>query len=1180
MVNNFLDWVKRMLQKIKKIIFSAQAKTEKVISQIKENSEIVEKTKDIFDAKILETITESHPWIKTSIEILGINFSIVRALAEIYKKATESSHPHELCHFACIAAFLKCMADAIYNDKPAQEMFVHKSSKEKEKIFGNKLSDLIKIEFLEYSNFHRGNMLGHEFFKLAKGAAEEGCDEIGYNRHQKTRILDHLQDKFEANFDLILSDGNTRENFAPLTDWLASGGGKGSDAIAALFTHAKYQRQLYRETRLFKAEPFALEDVYIDPNCKVITTSSEMQKPLTDTVLGFIKDPNFDQPIVIQGVAGSGKTSFTLHLCRKLMLMAEEFRPIRIQVKHMLNLSDPQLVKVLAASIRLGEDDDPKVPSLPDIDLEKFLKTHKISIKEKEDGETSKDICKYVLILDGWDEVSLSRNQSFREGIEKILEGVKTEFFQKKNIYRLPIRVILTGRPSDVISESRKFLDDETPILTIAPMDTAKFNEYIDKLAEKLKNPSLKTSEGWKSWSIPNPEFFKELFRNYEILNLPLLAFLAIKTIASIEKSPDKWEEVAKEMVKDKTSLYRSLIDTTCGNFGNPTGKDIKHKGEVTRNNLRPLLHLTAAAITVGGSEDISSYEVLKERLNNIKDLYGKGQPDEESIDEVISKDGLSSLIVCYYFKGGYNNLGCEFTHKSFREYLFAECLVETLKAFVKNVKRKLPTYDEEKYWEDFSGKDPHYKFSRNLAKLLAPQWLTPEVIQYLEALLSWEIKRAVNDDKEDFENSTEKLTIDKWKQIRDGLANLWGWWARGVHLRGKATLEDDDKTLKFETPYVYELMQWDTRVSRDSDQTIPVCMTSTIDGRLGDGLFRLCAVVHSEIANAEGWLKEDNQLESRKDGRLFFEDMVPKGDPLNPLNPWINAKALSPKPYKYQVEVTKGEQTWILFAPSGDSPKSFRSYCFRINSAVSRPGGEFPAKCSFNSVFLNEVKLAHFDFANADLKGSSFDGATFSYANLNNANLNYANLHRAKLDYANLHGAFLDHANLHDAGLHHANFYGATLHQANLNGAKLDNANLNLAKLDNANLNGADLNNANLNNADLNNANLDGANLSCANLNGANLYRANLYRATLNYATLNYAILNYAILDSATLNGATLNGANLDRANLEGANLKGANLGAEQLLSAFINEDTQVPPGLEAVKLQRLQKLKNEQET
>jgi uncharacterized protein YjbI with pentapeptide repeats len=833
------------------------------------------------------------------------------------------------------------------------------------------------------------------------------------------------------------------------------------------------------------------------------------------------------------------------------------FTPIRIPVKLLANLNNDNIgiVNKLFQAIRLGHNNKLSHSSTS-IEFGKLLQNSRIPLPG-----TNEDICRYVLILDGWDEVSLSRNQSFREGIEKILECVKTEFFQQKNIYRFPIRVILTGRPSDVISESRKFLDDKTPILTIAPMDTAKFNEYIDKLAEKLEKTSLKTSEGWKSWGIFNPEFFKKLFRDYEILNLPLLAFLAIRTIASIEKSPDKWEKVAKEMVKDKTSLYRSLIDTTCGNFGNPTGKDIKHKGEVNRNNLRPLLHLTAAAITVGGSENISSYKVLEERLNNIKDLYGKGQPDEESIDEVISKDGLSSLIVCYYFKGGYNNLGCEFTHKSFREYLFAECLVETLKVFVKSVKRKLPTYDEEKYWEDFSGKDPHYKFSRNLAKLLAPQWLTPEVIQYLEALLSWEIKRAVNDDKEDFENSTEKLTIDKWKQIRDGLANLWGWWARGVHLRGKATLEDDDKTLKFETPYVYELMQWDTRVSRDSDQTIPVCMTSTIDGRLGDGLFRLCAVLHSEIANAEGWLKEDNQLESRKDGRLFFEDMVPKGDPLNPLNPWINAKALSPKPYKYQVTVTRGEQTWILFAPSGDSPKSFRSYCFRINSGVSRPGGEFPAKCSFNSVFLNEVELAHFNFVNADLKGSSFDGATFSYANLNNANLNYANLHRAKLDYANLHGAFLDHANLHGAYLDHANFYGATLHQANLNGAKLDNANLN--------------------SADLNNANLDGANLNSANLNSANLYRANLYRASLNGASLNGAILNRASLNGTSLNSTSLSGANLNGASLRAADLSTAqDFTPTQLLFAFINKDTKVPPDLEAVKQQRLQDLKNEQES
>ena len=42
----------------------------------------------------------------------------------------------------------------------------------------------------------------------------------------------------------------------------------------------------------------------------------------------------------------------------------------------------------------------------------------------------------------------------------------------------------------------------------------------------------------------------------------------------------------------------------------------------------------------------------------------------------------LTRLMISFYFKGGQPEQGCEFAHKSFREYLFAECIVETLKEY------------------------------------------------------------------------------------------------------------------------------------------------------------------------------------------------------------------------------------------------------------------------------------------------------------------------------------------------------------------------------------------------------------------------------------------------------------------------------------------------------------------
>jgi hypothetical protein len=38
--------------------------------------------------------------------------------------------------------------------------------------------------------------------------------------------------------------------------------------------------------------------------------------------------------------------------------------------------------------------------------------------------------------------------------------------------------------------------------------------------------------------------------------------------------------------------------------------------------------------------------------------------------------------MISFYFKGGREDRGCEFLHKSFREYLYAEAVVEMLKDY------------------------------------------------------------------------------------------------------------------------------------------------------------------------------------------------------------------------------------------------------------------------------------------------------------------------------------------------------------------------------------------------------------------------------------------------------------------------------------------------------------------
>jgi hypothetical protein len=95
-------------------------------------------------------------------------------------------------------------------------------------------------------------------------------------------------------------------------------------------------------------EPYALRHIYIDTGCGILTRAQIEEKgadgrpkrrpfseekdnggrhPLLDTVLNLVGSPIFREPIVIQGSAGSGKSSFTLQLAAAALLFATSLDP-------------------------------------------------------------------------------------------------------------------------------------------------------------------------------------------------------------------------------------------------------------------------------------------------------------------------------------------------------------------------------------------------------------------------------------------------------------------------------------------------------------------------------------------------------------------------------------------------------------------------------------------------------------------------------------------------------------------------------------------------------------------------------------------------------------------------------------------------------------------------------------
>ena len=99
----------------------------------------------------------------------------------------------------------------------------------------------------------------------------------------------------------------------------------------------------YHDAPVFQKEPYALADVYIEPECGLLLWEQVQndkkdpfkekdecggREPMLDTVLSLIGDPDFSDLINIQAGPGAGKSAFTYRLASQLI--DEGLQPIII----------------------------------------------------------------------------------------------------------------------------------------------------------------------------------------------------------------------------------------------------------------------------------------------------------------------------------------------------------------------------------------------------------------------------------------------------------------------------------------------------------------------------------------------------------------------------------------------------------------------------------------------------------------------------------------------------------------------------------------------------------------------------------------------------------------------------------------------------------------------------------
>lgn len=1007
-------------------------------------TDAVDKLKEDESKGWAAAVVAASPWLHDAAEAVAEEIPFIRATLKLFKKWLEVDNPYEIGTIACTLAYQQSVRQAI--EAVSVSVISYRQAPKIERSVREGVFKLAPAEGADLRTFSREYVLQHPFVQRADKLLAESLQAGGLAQKEQKAVVHQVHQNFVENLDLLFTNTKTRDRFAPFHDRIKLGTQE-NRAYAALDIHAEFQREQFNERPLFNIEPFALKDIYIDTECGVCAweqikaglrpfdEASGGRIDLLASVMQRITDEKFEEAIVIQGSAGAGKSSFTLRLA--VRLLEEGFIPIRIQLKR-LSFRD-SLIEAIEKALEFEVDGQQTERSL--IPRKGTLLDGRIF--DQQYG--SAGISRYVLILDGWDELSVGATETLRDKAARVLHDVREEMLRNR---AWKVRVVITGRPSADVSEAsfRVLLDDSTPIFTMRPLQPEHLRVFVQRLHQATNEPP-ESEVAETRWRVPPLEQFEPVFNCYEaafhqttdalssqameVLGYPQLAYAAIRVMSQMPN-----EESINEMLSRPSRLYQRLIDLTCDNAAKLNKeKELQEQWRYFGPQLRELLCHTAAAITACGQEQIGMQE-LEARLITLREHYalqGKLRPGQES--------SLSKLLVSFYFTGGFTEQGCEFLHHSFCEYLFAEAVVATLKGFGNH-----PSPSYQTVGRDF---DPQvqkhlYDLSRSLINLLAPQWLTQEVAGHLEYLIEWEIERArKGEDRSSSKSAPESINFEQWKNVRDALAILWKWWISEAHIRPQLKQGRNYGKYTTENPYACDVLtEWMLPLPappylKDSFESM-----STVDANFGEALFRLCALTHYYVAVADGWTNKRD----RGGHDLIVEDL------------WAGASYPGATQPGYQTKVTQGDKTWILFAPHGGDPKLFQRCIARINSAPGRPQESFPERVCSPGIDLRKAELPRVSFAGAHLDKANLDEAVLIGSNLSQAHLVGARLCKASLDGARLNDAVCDGAVLDEAVLDDANLSSASFIGASLAGAVMSNAKLYRTQLGEAILDGADL--------------------------------------------------------------------------------------------------------------------------
>jgi hypothetical protein len=948
-------------------------------SDVQKLTSVGEFASDLFESigksDLVKSIGKAAPWLAPVGAAASESFLLVKVIAKIIEKIPKGS-PEKLGLLACTVAFQSSLRRALVEVGPPAVPIplTHSFEDSKEKLAGMRTAD---PELLRY--FSLKNPTANPFVWQAMEAVRMVLWVSGYDEAELRHLEGKIYQGFSSCLFEILSAHETKEKFDPFLK-RAELGSEEDRAYALINAYVEKQRAEFTQIPRSGVLPVALSQVYVDTDCgrlmwqdirgdgrakfenrlDAFSEENGGRHTLLGTVIDYLGDENFKEPVIIQGSAGAGKSTFTLRL--GVELLREGLIPIRIRVARLR--TDLPLLKSIHEVI----------VNTPDLFAPgQFSKPTDVllggSIFDDATRFRNAQISRYVLILDGWDEISAA-DKSYQAEVSRFLANTRTELLYRSNP---PVRVVLTGRPSEALANA-SFLGDDTPVLTMRPYTSEQLQDYLQRLrgfAEQQPRLSGRAFDSIVKRLIKR--YREEGSRRFEVLSQPLLALLTFQVATECEK-----EEQIAALLENPTNLYRRLLDLTCSRAGKAdqdADSDSARQVRIRGQELRSILRRTAAAITTFGEECIS-FDELKPRAR-------LSISERAKFTEGPSQDRpWTPLIVSFFFKAGGEHHGLEFLHKSFREYLYAEEIVECIKFHGAKQRGSVPVRPTDLGWQDFpigGDHDQRYDFSRSLCELVSAQNLSDEVREHIATLLEWEIERSGVKAAKPEPLATDPIAASGWPQARDLLTEIWDWWLSRTPFRLQPSVSAMTGWTEMKAPFVDHLIELAAQRDRQPHaKMLPPLSGLGVDGDLGLALLFLTIQVYSKLQKQQGW----------------------KGD-------W---ETIEDTDRPFQTEVGSSAGKVRVFKPNGPRvDDDFRVALSRFQTAA---WGSYPTtRILLSGLDLRKANLQCFpfilaDFSNSNLSDARFGGCVLEAAIFKNASLQNVDFFTAYLADIDLSGA------------------------------------------------------------------------------------------------------------------------------------------------------------------------------